>query len=214
MVGHDLRNPLAGVKNAVYLLRKKQGKFIGESGNMMLDVIDQAVEHSDSIISDMLDYSREIHLQLEECSSKSLINYIILSVNTPKNIKIIEKIEDAHIWLDSNKMQRVFVNLVKNSFDAMPNGGHLELSSYQEGENYSFIFADTGSGMSEEVIAKIFTPLFTTKAQGMGLGLAICKRFIEAHNGKISVQSNQNKGTIFTVSLPIHSNYTCNNNKV
>lgn len=214
MVGHDLRNPLAAVKNAVYLLRKKQGNFIGESGNMMLDVIDQAVEHSDSIISDMLDYSREINLQLEECSSKSLIDYIILSVIVPKNIKIIEKVQDINFWFDSNKIQRVFVNLVKNSFDAMPNGGQLELSGYQEGDNYSFIFADTGSGMSEEVIAKIFTPLFTTKAQGMGLGLAICKRFIEAHNGKISVQSIQNQGTTFKVTLPVHSNYSCSDNKV
>jgi len=208
MVGHDLRNPLAAVKNAVYLLRKKQGNFIGESGNMMLDVIDQAVEHSDSIISDMLDYSREINLQLEECSTKSLINYTILSVEKPKKIKITMKIQDSHVWLDTNKMQRVFVNLVKNSFDAMPNGGQLEISSNQDEEYYSFIFADTGSGMSEEVLAKIFTPLFTTKAQGMGLGLAICKRFIEAHNGKISLQSIQNQGTTFKVTLPIHSNCT------
>ena len=213
MVGHDLRNPLAGIKNAVYLLRKKQGNFIGESGKMMLDTIDQAVEHSDSIISDMLDYSREIHLQLEEYSTKSLINYVILSLKIPKNIKILERTQDANIWLDANKLQRVFVNLVKNSFDAMPNGGQLEISSHQEGENYSFIFADTGSGMSEEVIAKIFTPLFTTKAQGMGLGLVICKRFIDAHNGKISVQSIQNQGTTFKVSLPIHSNYICDDNR-
>jgi signal transduction histidine kinase len=176
---------------------------------MMLDVIDQAVEHSDSIISDMLDYSREINLQLEECSTKSVINYVILSVKKPKKIKIIERIQDANVWLDANKIQRVFVNLVENSFDAMPNGGQLEISSHQEGENYSFIFVDTGSGMSEEVISKIFTPLFTTKAQGMGLGLAICKRFIEAHNGKISFQSTQNQGTTFKVTLPIHSNYAC-----
>ena len=72
MVGHDLRNPLAGIKNAVYLLRKKQGNFIGESGLQMLNIIDQAVEHSDSIIGDLLDYSRELHLKVEEYSSKSI----------------------------------------------------------------------------------------------------------------------------------------------
>lgn len=85
----------------------------------------------------------------------------------------------------------------------MPNGGSLEISSHQKGEAVEFIFADTGSGMSEDVIAKIFTPLFTTKAQGMGFGLAICKRMIEAHKGKIAVESTPNKGTKFIISLPI-----------
>ena len=66
-----------------------------------------------------------------------------------------------------------------------------------------FTFADTGTGMTAEVLAKIFTPLFTTKAKGMGLGLAICKRIVEAHGGKITVESTLNKGTAFTVSLPI-----------
>ena len=84
----------------------------------------------------------------------------------------------------------------------MPNGGTLEISSCQNEENTEFIFADTGSGISEDVIGKIFTPLFTTKAQGMGFGLAICKRIVEAHGGKISVESTLNKGTTFTISLP------------
>ncbi len=78
----------------------------------------------------------------------------------------------------------------------------------------NFIFADTGSGMSEDVIGKIFTPLFTTKAQGMGFGLAICKRIVEAHGGKIGVESTLNKGTTFTISLPIeqqHKKETSNN---
>ncbi len=201
MVGHDLRNPLAGIKNAVYVLRKKQGNFIGESGNDMLNTIDKAVEHADSIISDLLDYSRELHLQIEENSTKSLIDYAILSLKVPSNIKIIERCEDVQVRCDGNKLQRVFSNLIKNSLDAMPNGGQLEISSLQEAERISFIFADTGIGMSEDVIANIFTPLFTTKAQGMGLGLAICKRFVEAHGGNITVESSSNKGTKFIISL-------------
>ncbi len=107
------------------------------------------------------------------------------------------------LWIDANKVQRVFINLLKNSFDAMPSGGQLEISSRVNGDFVEFVFADTGSGMSEEVLSKLFTPLFTTKAQGMGLGLSICKRMIEAHGGKIVVQSTLNVGTKFTVSLPL-----------
>ena len=203
MVGHDLRNPLAGIKNAVYLLRKKQGDFIGEEGLRMLNTISSAVAHADSIINDLLDYSRDVHLEVEEYSSKSLINYVILAVKVPTNVRVLERTEDHLLWIDANKIQRVFINLLKNSFDAMPNGGQLEIGSRLNGDFVEFVFVDTGTGMSEEVLSKLFTPLFTTKAQGMGLGLSICKRMIEAHGGKVSVQSTLNVGTKFTVSLPL-----------
>lgn len=203
MVGHDLRNPLAAIKGAVYVLRKKQASFIGDSGVEMLNTIDQAVNYSDNIISDLLDYSREVHLELEEISTKSLINYIILSLSIPKNIKIFERTGDYQIWADSNKLQRVFVNLIKNAFDAMQNGGQLEITTVYNNDTLDFIFSDSGYGMSEAVLQNIFTPLFTTKAKGMGLGLAICKRLVEAHEGKIAVESVINKGTKFIVSLPV-----------
>ena len=151
----------------------------------------------------MLDYSREVHLELEEISTKSLINYIILSLSIPKNIKIFERTGDYQIWADSNKLQRVFVNLIKNAFDAMQNGGQLEITTVYNNDTLDFIFSDSGYGMSEAVLQNIFTPLFTTKAKGMGLGLAICKRLVEAHEGKIAVESVINKGTKFIVSLPV-----------
>ncbi len=205
MVGHDLRNPLSGIKNASYFLRKKQAGSMDDKSLEILSIIDKSVEHADSIVADLLDYSREMHLELEEFSSKTLINYVLLMVRIPGQVGIVQDIQsDQTIWVDSNKIQRVFVNLIKNAVEAMPNGGVLEISSCQNGEKIDFIFADTGTGMSEEVIGRIFTPLFTTKAQGMGFGLAICKRIIEAHGGKISVESTLNKGTTFTLSLPIN----------
>ncbi len=95
------------------------------------------------------------------------------------------------------------MNLIKNAIDAIPEKGILEIRSRQIGENVEFTFTDTGVGMSEQAQARIFTPLFTTKAQGMGFGLAICKRLVEAHGGKIEVESALGKGTIITVTLPI-----------
>lgn len=204
MVGHDLRNPLAAIKNASYYLRKKQASTVDENGIDMLNAIDRSVEHANSIVADLLDFSREIHLDLEEYSPKSLINYVLLAIHIPANVKITQKIQsEPTVWVDANKIERVFTNLVKNAIEAMPSGGTIEISSRRNGDNVDFIFADTGSGMSEDVIGKIFTPLFTTKAQGMGFGLAICKRIVEAHGGKIGVESTPSKGTTFTVSLPI-----------
>jgi signal transduction histidine kinase len=205
MIGHDLRNPLAGIKNATYFLRKKQGSFVGDSGLQMLKIIDDAVEYSNKIINDLLDYSREIRLDLEDCSPKSLIDYIFLTIKKPENITILDHTQcSPTIMADTNKMIRVFTNMVSNAIDAMKEkGGTLEINSRQNGDKLELTFADTGSGMSPEVMEKIFTPLFTTKAQGMGFGLAICKRIVEAHGGNIAVESIVNKGTTFTITLPI-----------
>ena len=207
MVGHDLRNPLSGIKNAVYLLQKKYRPLLGDGGNELLLIIDKAIEHSNKIINDLLDYSRELRLDYEEIAPKSLISYTLLAINIPDKIKILQHVEDSPtIWVDANKMQRVFTNLVKNAFDAMPDGGTLEISSRHDEQSVNFSFIDTGFGMSEDVAKKIFTPLFTTKAQGMGFGLSICKRIVEAHGGKIEVESTLNKGAKFTIMLPIKPN--------
>jgi PAS domain S-box-containing protein len=204
MVGHDLRNPLTGIKNAAYMLRKNQSKLVDNNSTEMLNTIDRAVDHANSIVGDLLDFSREIHLELEEHSPKSFVNYVLLAIKIPSNIVITQHIEESPcFWVDANKMERVFTNLIKNAIDAMPNGGRLEISSHQNADKIDFAFTDNGVGMSQEVIAKIFTPLFTTKSQGMGFGLAICKRIIEAHGGKITVESNPGKGTTFTLSIPI-----------
>lgn len=207
MVGHDLRNPLSGIKNAAYVLRKRQSSILDDVGNEMLTIIDRSVEHANRIVSDLLDYSRELHLELEEHSPKSLIDYLLLSTKVPNNIKILGHAQSFPlIWVDAEKIERVFENLASNAIEAMPNGGVLEIKSCKNGENVEFTFADTGTGITDPVMAKIFTPLFTTKAQGMGFGLAICKRITEAHGGKITVKSAPNKGSIFTVSLPIELN--------
>ena len=203
MVGHDLRNPLTAIKNAAYLIRKKQGNLMSESGNEMLSVIDKAVEQANNIVADLLDYSREIHLDRKEHSPRTLIENVLTSINIPNSVKVINRTQsEPSIWVDSDKMERVFVNLIKNAVEAMPDGGNLEIDSTDNSENLTLTFADSGQGMSEDVLAKVFTPLFTTKAKGMGLGLPICKRILEAHSGTISVQSTIGKGTTFTIVLP------------
>jgi signal transduction histidine kinase len=99
-------------------------------------------------------------------------------------------------------MTRVFSNLIKNSFDAMPSGGELLISDKLEKDKVVLEFSDTGSGMSKQDLEKLWTPFFTTKARGMGVGLPICKKIVEAHGGKIEVESAVNKGTTFRIYLP------------
>jgi signal transduction histidine kinase len=97
---------------------------------------------------------------------------------------------------------RVFINLIKNAIDAIPEKGTIIITSCQTRNYMKIAFTDTGKGIPEETLKKLFTPLFTTKAQGMGFGLAICKRIVEAHGGTITVKTVINKGTTFTIALP------------
>ena len=202
MVAHDLRNPLQGIANGAYFLRKLI-KNEDSSTKEVFDLIVEAVQHSNKIVSDLLEYSRDIRLYLEETSPSLLVTDALSNVGIPPNIQIsnTENVEEK-MKIDTDKMKRVLTNLIKNSIDAMPNGGNLTIATKELGTNIQFLVSDTGVGMTKETMEKLWTPLFTTKAQGMGFGLAICKRIVEAHGGKISVDSIFGKGTTFTIIVP------------
>jgi signal transduction histidine kinase len=203
MVGHDLRNPLTGIKGAEYYLKTKYESRMDDKGKEMLKVIEDNVAHSNKIVNDLLDYSRRIQLEYVDITSKLLLEEALSLVNIPKNIQVVNLTENVtEIAVDVEKMKRVFVNLIKNGVDAMPESGLLTVKSTKVKDDVKFTFSDTGMGMSKETLSKICTPLFTTKAKGMGFGLPICKRLVEAHGGSLSFESTLGKGTIATVLIP------------
>ena len=205
MVGHDLRNPLQGIMGAVYILKKSLGPGMDDKARDAIDLIQKEVEDSNRIMSDLLDYSKEIKLELGTTTPGSLIKNALAHIGReiPSNIKLLDSAKDEPSMVaDSSKMQRVIVNLVNNAIDAMPQAGTLTVSSSTENGNVGISVADTGTGITEEVMQKLWIPLFTTKQKGMGLGLPICKRIVKAHGGSISVESIPGKGSTFTVMLP------------
>ena len=204
MMGHDLRNPLQAISGAVYVLKKKFGSTADAGTIEMLGMISSCIDYADKIVKELLDYSREIRLELAESNAKSLINAAIQQVKIPGNVKIRNLAADTpSILLDVAKTQRVFVNLIGNAVDAMPTGGELSITSTEAGGILEVKFADTGEGIPDEVMRNLWKPLKTTKSKGMGLGLAICKRIVETHGGSIEVESTLGKGTTFTIRLPI-----------
>jgi len=203
MVAHDLRNPLQGIANAAFYLKRKIG-LKDSKQQEMLELIEEDVKYSDKIVNDLLDYSREMQLQLEETTPQALVKVALSTVEIPANISVINDIGDKPaIRVDMLYMKRTFVNIIRNAIEAMPKGGTLTLRSRALNGNVEFIFSDTGAGISKEDLRKIFTPLFTTKPKGMGFGLPICKRVVEAHGGKISVESAIEKGTKVTLTVPV-----------
>jgi PAS domain S-box-containing protein len=204
MVGHDLRNPLTSINGAAYYVKKRLSSKIDGKVKEMLDLIGKNIVYSNKIINDLLDYSREIKLDITETNPKSIIKEALSLVEIPKNVEVIDLTEGkAKIKVDNAKIKRAFVNILKNAVEAMPKGGTLTTKSRKSDGSLKFVFSDTGVGISKKAMEKLWTPLFTTKAKGMGFGLAICKRVIEAHGGSISVKSSRGKGTTFTVIIPI-----------
>ena len=204
MVGHDLRNPLTGIAGATYYLKRKLGSKTKKKTREMLELIEKDIEHSNKIISDLLEYSRELPLELAETTPKTITKAALSIVKVPKNIQVLDSTQsEPKVKVDMEKIKRVFANLIKNAIEAMPKGGKLTLKSKETNGKLEIAFTDTGVGIPKNNLEKIGKPLFTTKPKGIGLGLSICKRIVEAHKGNISVESTVGKGTTLTVTIPI-----------
>jgi PAS domain S-box-containing protein len=204
MVGHDLRNPLTAIVGVTYYLRKKLGPRIDKEAKSLLKVIDQSIEHSNKIITDLLEYSREIRLELTRTDAESLTRDALAHVKIPRRVRVINLTKKApRIEADPDQMRRVFLNLITNAVDAMPKGGTLTIKSIKSGNDVKITLTDTGVGISSEVMGKLWNPFFTTKSRNMGLGLSIVKRLVEAHGGRIWAESaDDGKGATFAFTVP------------
>jgi PAS domain S-box-containing protein len=205
IIGHDLRNPLTGIKGAAYYLKTKYSPMLDSKDATMFETIDKSIDYSNKIVNDLIDYSTDIHLELENTTPQKIVQTAVGYIPPPQNIQVINQAKETVLFkVDAPKICRGFMNLIKNAYDAMPNGGTLTITTKIVDEKIVFTFTDTGEGMTPDTLRKIWSPLFTTKAKGMGFGLAICKRSVEAHGGKISAESKHKKGTIIMVELPLN----------
>lgn len=203
IIGHDLRNPLTGIRGASYYLKNKYANTLDDKDKAMFETIERAIEYSNKIVNDLIDYSSDIQLELQNTSPAKLVEEALTYIPAPASIHVInEANETVQFNVDISKMRRGFINVVKNAYDAMPNGGVLTIKTKIVEGKICFIFADTGEGMAPETLNRLWAPLFTTKAKGMGFGLAICKRTVEAHDGRIFAVSEPKKGTTITIELP------------
>ena len=208
-IGHDLRNPLSGIKNSVYLLKKNSSRLTELDRNKILDTMSIAVEDSDRIVTSLVEYSSELILEPEQCTPNSLIMHALSTIQVPDRINIVNQTTDElKFYTDAQKIETVFVKIIKNAIDAMPQKGFLQIISQIKGSDVEISFTDSGTGIPNHILTKLFSPLVTTKAKGMGMNLAICKRIVEAHSGKINAESEIGIGTKFTITLPIKTSKT------
>ena len=202
-VGHDLRNPLTSIKGAAYYLKTNKKIKFDKNAKKMFDTIDDSIAYCDKILTDLLDFSREIKLKPVRKTVKKVVADAISSIKIPKKVNVINSTQsEPTIRVDILLIRRVLHNVFTNAFEAMPKGGTLKIESKENDENVSIKICDSGVGIPKKVVKKLFTPFFTMNARGVGLGLAICKRIVEAHGGSISIKSKKGKGTCVTIILP------------
>ena len=210
-VGHELRNPLGAIKNAVYYVRGKleKSELSRTEPRVMefLEIVDEEINSSNKIISDLLSFSRVGKPATSPARIGKVIEDAIAHTHIPEGVELTSKIEDGvpDIEIDTDQIRQVLVNVMTNAVQAMPEGGKLMINTRAKDNFLEVKIADTGQGIPEENLGKIFDPLYTLKAKGIGLGLAVCKSIIDRHGGQISVESVVDKGTTFTVKLPMNT---------
>jgi PAS domain S-box-containing protein len=212
-VGHELRNPLGVMSNAVYFLKMVLAEA-DETVQEYLDIIKHEIDTSLRIITDLLDFARTKAAQTQAVTARALIDESLGRCAIPENIDLQTQIPDnlPPLRIDPLQMGQVLQNLITNGIQAMPDGGTMRIGARFAGapagepppqDFIEISIADTGEGISPENMKKLFQPLFTTKAKGIGLGLVVCKNLVEANGGRIAVESESGKGTTFTVALPV-----------
>jgi PAS domain S-box-containing protein len=209
MVGHDIRNPLQAITGDVFLA-KGELESLSESEaktNSLesLGEIEKNVDYINKIVQDLQDFARPLNPKTEETDVKQVIdNFIKKSNSIPKNVKIDVQIADSarKIMADTYYLNRILYNLITNSVQAMPQGGKIHITATKGDGSTVLTVEDTGPGIPQEVQAKMFTLMFTTKAKGQGFGLPVVKRMIESLGGTVTFTSQEGKGTIFIVRLP------------
>jgi signal transduction histidine kinase len=203
-VGHELRNPLTIIKNSAYFLKLVQPDA-NEKIKEHLGMIESEIHTAEKIISELLDFARIKSVDPEPFSVSGLLQASLDRFPAPPAVTLALDLPPdlPRLYVDPEQMIRVLGNLALNAYQAMPAGGRLSISAHPEGEFVAIAVTDTGVGIPPENMPKLFEPLFTTKAKGIGLGLVVCRKLVEANRGRIEVQSQVGVGTTFSLFLPV-----------
>jgi len=203
-VSHELRNPLGIINSAIYYLKMVQPDANGKI-QQYHDLIEQEVHNAEKIMKDMLDFARSIPADRERVALPALVQRVLDHFPVPASVDVVLKLSAdlPNVYADPRQVEQVLGNLVTNAYQAMSSGGKLTISARQQKEMVAIRVKDSGAGIIPENMPKLFEPLFTTKAKGVGLGLAVSKKLVEANGGRIEAESKAGVGTTFTVSLPL-----------
>lgn len=198
-ITHDMRNPLTVIINYATMVRKNAKNKLDKKSLDQLELIEDEARKMYHQIEDVLNYVKLPPLKLQTHSLHDVLKRVIERVHIGDDVEINLPKTNPLITCDIDKMEIVFVNLITNAIEAMNKSGTISINVSENKDTITIEIEDSGPGINQENIEKIFEPLFTTKTTGTGLGLASCKNIIDRHQGTISVKNNP---TVFTIRLP------------
>lgn len=215
-IAHEIRNPLTAIKVRVFSL--KAGQRPGTSDHEDLEVIENEIDRLERIVRDFLQFARPAEPDLQTIPAATLLRAagdLLASDLAKRSVTLRLELEtEAAVCADPDKMKQVLINFIQNAADSMEAGGTITLRARVDrqalqgrgGPAVVLEISDTGSGIPAEVQRRLFDPFFTTKENGTGLGLCIAARIVEKHGGVIDYQTQFNRGTTFSIALPLASN--------
>lgn len=209
-VAHEVNNPLASISSLIQMMQL-QNDLTDETRDR-LKLISTQIERITQVTRDMTDFARSRPAAKRALDVNKVIEASLRFASFDKAFQMLDIEKDLagdleKVYADSDQLQQVFLNLFLNARDAMPNGGRLQIETFQSNGEIVVAISDSGTGIEEKTAMKIFDPFFTTKpaGKGTGLGLAVCYGIITAHGGRIEVSPNDSPGTKFSIKLPAQS---------
>ena len=205
IISHEIRNPLAVISNATRLI-KTLVRSTDQKVTKQFNIIESEIRQANSIISEVLGYARTREMILSTIEVNSYVRELLLSFPVAPGVTLKADLneESVRVKVDAEEIKQAIRNLITNAVEAMPTGGTVTVGTRVGKELVCIYVADTGPGVSEEIRHKIFSPFFTTKARGTGLGLAVVRKAITRHKGKLFIKSELGKGSCFQIYLKIY----------
>ena len=211
-LAHEIRNPLVAIKTFTQLLPERFDD--SEFREHFLNVTAGEVDRIASLVTELLDFARPSQPKLNREDLNKVVEKMLLLVDTESHKKNVRVVRDfagilPPVVLDREQIKQVLLNVLLNAVDATPEDGTITVSTRPVTKNGSLdyvqiVIRDTGKGIPEEDLDKVFTPFYTTKHEGSGLGLAISHQIIQEHHGNIEIESQENQGTTFRINLPVN----------
>lgn len=207
-IAHEIRNPLSSIKGlATYFLGLSRDRSQEQSAARTMV---QEVDRLNRVVTELLEFARPSELQPEQCEVNQLVRHSLGLVHRDaesKRVHVRFEPEEEELWayLDQDRLNQALLNLYLNAIQAMQEGGELEVQTRAQGSQVRISVSDTGTGIAQSELEKIFDPYFTSKKSGTGLGLAVVDKIVQAHQGRIKVQSNPGQGSSFVLLLPVNS---------
>jgi len=215
VVGHEIRNPLAVINNSIYFIKTKVNAAAAASAVPIepkivkhISIIESEIRQANGIIDEILGFARTRELNPKLTHLNSYIEDLTMSFPFPPHIELMKQLspENPTVNIDTDEMTQAVRNLIKNGIEVMPERGRIYVRTELAGDMVRLDVEDTGPGIPKETLDKIFAPFFTTKARGTGLGLAVVKKIVDRHKGRVEVSSVVGKGTCFKLFIPLVTN--------